>query len=90
MSELSEEELAELREYIHEMARKAEDSGNPLAWFEELYRSSEGDDTMIPWSDGEPHPFLVEWNNQTVSHGRALVVGCGLGEDAAYLAQTGW
>jgi len=90
VSELSEEELAELREYIHEMARKAEDSGNPLAWFEELYRSSEGDDTMIPWSDGEPHPFLVEWNNQTVSHGRALVVGCGLGEDAAYLAQTGW
>ena len=90
MSELSEEELAELREYIHEMARKAEDSGTPLAWFEELYRSSEGDDTMIPWSDGEPHPFLVEWNNQTVSHGRALVVGCGLGEDAAYLAQTGW
>jgi len=90
VSELSEEELAELREYIHEMARKAEESGDPLAWFEELYRSSEGDNTMIPWSDGHPHPFLVEWNEQNASRGRALVVGCGLGEDAAYLARTGW
>ena len=52
MSELSEQELAKLREHIHEMARKAEDSGDPLAWFEDLYRISEGDESMIPWSDG--------------------------------------
>ncbi len=90
MSERGEQELAELRKHIHEMARKAEDSGDPLAWFEDLYRISEGDDTMIPWSDGHPHPFLVEWNEQKASRGRALVVGCGLGEDAAYLARTGW
>ena len=54
MSELSEQELAKLRERIHEMAHKAEDSGDPLAWFEDLYRISEGDDSMIPWSDGYP------------------------------------
>ena len=50
MSELSEQELAKLRERIHEMAHKAEDSGDPLAWFEDLYRISEGDDSMIPWN----------------------------------------
>ena len=48
MSELSEQELAKLRERIHEMAHKAEDSGDPLAWFEDLYRISERDDSMIP------------------------------------------
>jgi 2-polyprenyl-3-methyl-5-hydroxy-6-metoxy-1,4-benzoquinol methylase len=61
-----------------------------LDWFEELYASANGDEYWIPWSNGEPHHFLTEWASKIKSRGRALVVGCGLGEDAAYLSRKGW
>ena len=61
-----------------------------LDWFEELYASANGDEYWIPWSNGEPHHFLTEWVSKIKSRGRALVVGCGLGEDAAYLSRKGW
>lgn len=61
-----------------------------LDWFEELYASANGDEYWIPWSNGEPHHFLTEWASTIKSRGRALVVGCGLGEDAAYLSRKGW
>ncbi len=64
--------------------------GGSLAWFEELYATADGDEYWIPWSDGAPHRFLVEWALGAKSRGRALIVGCGLGEDAAYLSQQGW
>ena len=67
--------------------RVKEDS---LDWFEELYASANGDEYWIPWSNGEPHHFLTEWVSKIKSRGRALVVGCGLGEDAAYLFRKGW
>ena len=67
--------------------RVKEDS---LDWFEELYASANGDEYWIPWSNGEPHHFLTEWASKIKSRGRALVVGCGLGEDAAYLSRKGW
>tara|TARA_Y100001978_G_C23513771_1_gene346889 strand:- start:160 stop:681 length:522 start_codon:yes stop_codon:yes gene_type:complete len=38
----------------------------------------------------EPHPFLVEWIEENQHTGRALVVGSGLGEDAAFLCEKGW
>ena len=38
----------------------------------------------------EPHPFLVEWIEENQHTGRALVVGSGLGEDAAFLYEKGW
>ncbi len=63
---------------------------NRLDWFEKLYSNAAGNQYWIPWSDGAPHRFLVEWNLQIKSRGSALVVGCGLGEDAAYLCREGW
>ena len=79
-----------IRERILEMAKEAESNGNPLTWFEDLYSSSEGNEEMIPWSNGEPNHLLVEWLDGEPPQGRALVVGCGLGEDAAYLSELGW
>ena len=72
------------------MAREAESKSDPLIWFEELYKSSEGNEEMIPWSNGEPNHLLVKWLEGKLPQGRALVVGCGLGEDAAYLSELGW
>tara|TARA_Y100000588_G_scaffold365380_1_gene429924 strand:+ start:2183 stop:2833 length:651 start_codon:yes stop_codon:yes gene_type:complete len=65
-------------------------SEQPLSWFEELYQESDRDRGLIPWDWKGPHPFLVDWIELFNGHGRALVVGCGLGEDAAFLSSKGW
>jgi len=66
------------------------ESNEPLSWFEELYSGSEKERENIPWDWKEPHPFLVEWVEGISNPGKALVVGCGLGEDASFLSREGW
>jgi len=84
------ESMDEVREKLLSMSKAALEAGMPLAWFEELYSTADRDDDWIPWSDGHPNPLLVEWAVGQKDLGRALVVGCGLGEDAAFLDQRGW
>lgn len=61
-------------------------------WFEELYRSVDGDWTKIPWTKLEPNPHLVAWlaANPPGKDRTCLVVGCGLGDDAEALAAAGY
>ena len=80
--------MDEVRENTLRIRDQADDGS--LSWFETLYATANGDEYWIPWSDGAPHRFLVEWCFDIKSRGRALVVGCGLGEDAAYLSRQGW
>ncbi len=80
--------MDEVRENTLRIRDQADDDS--LSWFETLYATANGDEYWIPWSDGAPHRFLVEWSFDIKSRGRALVVGCGLGEDAAYLSRQGW
>ena len=82
--------MDEVREKLRCMQAAAAAGGLPLAWFEELYSVAARDDGWIPWSDGRPNPLVVEWVAEHRGSGRALVVGCGLGEDAAFLDQRGW
>lgn len=72
------------------MRIKNEAGKNTLDWFEELYSFANKDEYWIPWSNGKPHPFLEEYMSIIQNKGKALVVGCGLGEDAVYLSQMGW
>ncbi|MDE0103915.1 MAG: methyltransferase domain-containing protein [Bryobacterales bacterium] len=79
------------REFARRLAQQAIERGSPLEWFEELYEAAlkEGID-RIPWADSRPNPNLVEWldrNGTTGCGRRALVVGCGLGDDAEELAR---
>jgi SAM-dependent methyltransferase len=70
-----------------------EDAGDPTGWFEDLYAAADEGQAVIPWDRGGPNPLLVEWADTQPAPGpahRALVVGCGLGEDAAYLSRLGW
>ncbi len=73
-----------------EIFNRSMESNEPLLWFEQLYSESERDRGMIPWDWREPHPFLVEWARENRPSGTALVIGCGLGEDAAFLSSLGW
>lgn len=68
-------------------------SGDPTAWFEELYVAAEAGDAEVPWSRDEPNPRLVSWAEENRIEGigrRALVVGSGLGMDAEYVARLGF
>jgi|TARA_B100000131_G_C18125233_1_gene614446 SAM-dependent methyltransferase len=82
--------MDEARERMLQIFHSSSESDDPLSWFEEIYTKSDLDRDLIPWDWREPHPFLVEWAQSNPGRGRALVVGCGLGEDAAFLSKIGW
>ncbi|MFM9958826.1 MAG: class I SAM-dependent methyltransferase [Phycisphaerales bacterium] len=63
--------------------------------FEEIYRDSAGDAARIPWAHRRACPWLLSWLNVEAPclvrpGARVAVVGCGLGEDAAALAERGY
>jgi SAM-dependent methyltransferase len=67
--------------------------GDPTGWFERLYTAAESGDAIVPWERDEPNPLLTDWATQheVAGAGRtALVVGCGLGRDAEYVADLGF
>ena len=82
--------MDKIRKKILEIYNKSNQSENPLSWFEELYDQANSNREWIPWDWKEPHPFVVEWIEKSEKEGNALVIGCGLGEDAAYLSKNGW
>ena len=73
------------------MAEKHLARGDALGWFEALYAAASGDTGIIPWADGKPNPNLVSWldAHPLPAGRRAIVVGCGLGDDAEELARRG-
>jgi SAM-dependent methyltransferase len=61
--------------------------------FEAIYAGAEAGGARPPWDHGAPRPQLVEWAaaQNLVGGGReALVVGCGYGADAEFLARLGF
>ena len=83
----------ERRRLVKELASQFLDRGDPLGWFDETYRRAEGDVSLIPWADKKANPALVEWLFAHAPGNRglkALVVGCGLGDDAELLTQFGY
>jgi SAM-dependent methyltransferase len=66
-------------------------AGDATGWFERLYAEAATGDAIVPWDSRVPHPLLVEWTDGRKGHGlRALVVGCGLGDDAEHVASLGY
>jgi len=61
--------------------------------FEGMYAGAEAGGAKPPWDYGAPRPQLVAWAEaQNLAGGgrEALVVGCGYGADAEYLASLGY
>lgn len=81
------------RERVAEIASEHYKKGDVMGWFEALYKESAGNNEMIPWADLEPNRYFRAWAETKVLNGngrKAMVVGCGLGDDAKYLSDLGF
>ena len=68
-------------------------AGDATGWFEQLYAQAQTGAAQVPWDRPEPSPLLAEWArdaNLTGDGRRALVVGCGPGRDAEFVAGLGF
>ena len=80
-------------ERANELVEQAYRAGEPTAWFDRLYAEGAAGDIEMPWDRIDPHPMLAGWADRIDLGGggrRAVVVGCGLGADAVYLADRGF
>jgi SAM-dependent methyltransferase len=81
------------RAHVRQLAAEFTQKGDQLGWFEALYAEAGSDNSVIPWADMEPNPALVEfWRKHPLQTAgkRALVIGCGLGDDSEQLATWGF
>lgn len=74
------------------LAKEFAKKGQPDDWFEEFYDRAGGDINKVYWADLEPGPHLVAYlkENAVPDGGRAVTIGCGLGDDAEILADSGF
>jgi len=65
----------------------------PTDWFEALYGQAGIDGTGVPWASMATHPAFADWLAKHPLNGQgktALVVGCGMGDDAIALEHLGF
>ena len=77
MDKISEAE----RELIISQAKSAVND-EPIEWFDQLYDMADRDSAKIPWARMAPNQIMMSWVNKNCRIGKALVIGCGLGDDA--------
>jgi SAM-dependent methyltransferase len=76
---------------VRRLSGEAARDGDPTSWFEQLYADAAQGHAIVPWDRRAPHPLLVDWvERQPAAAGLTLVVGSGLGDDAAFLAAHGY
>lgn len=84
--------MSAVSEY-HPVEKIGENKSQTYDWFEPLYAQAEGDAAQIPWSMTGAVPYLTQWLSQAARNSegrRAVVVGCGLGDDAEAIAAAGF
>ena len=73
-----------------QLSQQAIADGDPTGWFERLYAEGEAGRSVVPWTREAANPLLAVWaHGRSLARRRALVIGCGTGEDAEFLAGLG-
>jgi SAM-dependent methyltransferase len=78
------------RAFARQLAADSIASGDDVGWFEALYASAGQGTAAVPWADLAPNPRLVQSLSGVAGGGRAVVIGCGLGDDAEHVASLGF
>jgi 2-polyprenyl-3-methyl-5-hydroxy-6-metoxy-1,4-benzoquinol methylase len=75
------------------MVKEYQERNDPLGWFDSIYIDANGDHNAVFWADLEPNPYLLQWLESHPLHQekkKAIVIGCGVGDDAEALAEAGY
>ncbi|MFL5624868.1 MAG: class I SAM-dependent methyltransferase [Ktedonobacteraceae bacterium] len=81
------------RARTRQLAQEFVQRGDATGSFERLYTQAQGNEQAIYWAQMVSNPNLVQWLDRRNVQGkgrRALVIGCGLGDDAEELARRGF
>ena len=78
------------RAFARQLAADSLAHGDGTGWFETLYAAAERGEATVPWADHAPNPRLVSALAGAAGRGRAIVSGCGLGDDAEHVASLGY
>ena len=65
----------------------------PIDWFETLYSGADTQGAGVPWANMQTHPSFAKWLERNPVNGggkAALVIGCGMGDDAIALESLGF
>jgi SAM-dependent methyltransferase len=78
---------------VQKLQTEAWERGDATSWFEDVYSEANRDTSLIPWSESGLNPHLRAWAEREGLKGEgqsAVVIGCGLGDNAEYLAGLGF
>lgn len=66
-------------------------ANDPTGWFEPLYAEAAAGTSVVPWDRDEPNPLVADWLRARAATpcARGLVIGCGYGTDAEFVAAQG-
>lgn len=85
-------EVFDPKEY-KSMVKQYQEEDKPLDWFDTIYKIAHGDHTKVFWADLKPSPYLINWLEKDIikkSSKKAIVIGCGVGDDAEALSEYGF
>jgi SAM-dependent methyltransferase len=80
------------RQQAKEIWKRVFEAGEPHRFCDAIYRDARFDPSMVPWAHLRPNPNVTQWldrENGRAAGSRALVVGCGLGDDAEEFSRRG-
>ncbi len=79
-----------LREYIRSRMSTDLPRRSAVSWFDPLYQAAGREAAGVPWANLEACPAVAEYATSHSGPGRAVIVGCGLGDDAEVVAAAGY
>jgi len=75
------------------MVKSYQDRDKPTGWFDSIYTDAAGDHRAVFWADLESSSYLLDWlKNCAFKYAgrKAIVIGCGVGDDAEALSESGY